>query len=274
MTIAKLALGFSIMRNSLYVLCSLLIIGLSVLVAKDLRADYLLGPGDVVRVSVYGQDDLTVEARVSESQTIPFPLVGSVAIGGVSPTAAQRLIAKSLRTGGFIKAPQVNVMVTEFNSQQVAILGQVKDPGRYAIRASERVLDMIAAAGGVDEEGDNRLIVVREDKSRQLVDLPKLFEDGDESQNFAVKGGDLIYVPRAPVFYVYGEVRDPGSYRLEREMTVIQAISVGGGLTSRGSDRGLKIKRRDAEGKVITVSADLVDTLQADDVILVEESIF
>ena len=274
MTIAQPSPKQLMCRRMRYVLSSLLALGLLMGAPKTLLANYQLGAGDVVRVSVYGQDDLTVEARISHSQTIPFPLIGSVAIGGMSTTAAQARIEERLRSGGFLKTPQVNVMVTEFNSQQVSILGHVKAPGKYAIRSSERIVDMIAAAGGVDSEGDTRVIVVRGDKSRQTIDLPKLFENGAASQNFTMKGGDMIYVPRAPVFYVYGEVRKPGSYRLERDMTVIQAISVGGGLTARGTDRDLKIKRRGSDGKVITLPAKLVDRLQADDVVLVDESIF
>lgn len=274
MEMAKLFKGYVRLQRTCHAVCLVLMIGLTALVPVGVHADYKLGSGDVVRISVYGQEDLTIETRIPDSQSIPFPLIGNIAIGGLSPTAAQALIADRLRSGGFVKAPQVNLMIAEFNSQQVSVLGHVKNPGQHTLRGSERVLDMIAAAGGVDERGDDRVIVVQKDKNRRVIDLPMLFENGDLSQNFAVADGDMIYVPRAPVFYVYGEVRQPGSYRLERDMTVMQAISVGGGLTARGTDSDLKIKRHDADGIVKTVPANLVDKLQSGDVILVKESIF
>jgi polysaccharide export outer membrane protein len=89
-----------------------------------------------------------------------------------------------------------------------------------------------------------------------------------------LENGDTVYVQRAPVFYIYGEVQRAGSYRLESTMTVMQAIAVGGGITARGTERGVTIRRKDGDGHFGTVTAPLTETLRADDVVYVRESLF
>ncbi len=244
------------------------------LLPADAVAEYRLGPGDVVRISVHGQEDLRLETRIHDSNTIAFPLIGKVEIGGLTPSAAEDLIAERLRSGGFVRAPNVSLMVTEFAGHRISVLGHVNNPGKYPMRGSERALDMVALAGGISPQGADRFVVVHADNTQEVVDLVALFQGGDVAQNLMVQGGDMIYVPQAPTFYVYGEVRRPGSYRLEREMTMIQALSVGGGLTPRGTDSRLDVKRRDQDGNVTTVRVELTDRVQSGDVIYVKESIF
>jgi polysaccharide export outer membrane protein len=136
------------------------------------------------------------------------------------------------------------------------------------------VLDLLAQAGGpVGMVAGEQATLIHQDGSKVTIDLHALFE-GDPTQNPVVTSGDTIYVPRAPQFYVYGEVQRPGFYRLERNMTVTQAISAGGGLTPKGSEHGLKVKRRDASGKEQEVSVKGPDLLQPDDVLSIRESWF
>jgi polysaccharide biosynthesis/export protein len=114
---------------------------------------------------------------------------------------------------------------------------------------------------------------LRRDGRSQVIDLEALFS-GDASQNPAVAHGDTINVPRAPRFYIYGEVQKPGAYRLDRNMTLSRAISAGGGLTARGSERRAVVKRRDKSGRELSASIDSSDPIREDDVLYVKESLF
>lgn len=236
--------------------------------------DYKLGAGDLVRINVFGSPDLTTDARVSQSGSITCPLIGSVQVAGMSTAQVEALLARRYSDGGFLKQPQISVLVAEFQSQKIAVLGHVGKPGQYPLRASSNVMDVLAEAGGLlaQTAGDTATIT-RSDGSKQDVDLVKLF-DGDPQQNVTMSGGDRIYIPKAPQFYVYGQVQKPGVYKLERNMTVSRAISASGGLTSKGTERRAIVKRRDAEGKEKEYSARGTDLLQADDILFIKESLF
>lgn len=240
-------------------------------------AETPLGPGDVVRLSVYGNPDLALETRISEAGTITFPLVGQVNIGGIPVAAAEKKIAGLLEAGGYLKKAQVNMIVTTLQSQQVAVLGYVNRPGRYPVEGRRSVLDLLAMAGGMSGEGGDTISLVRNRNgsvSKESVDIVQMVRSGQLSNNIDVAGGDVIYVERAPRFYITGEVQRPGAFKVERQMTVLQALSAGGGLTARGTDRGIKITRRDASGKPVVINAKHEDLVQVDDVITVKESWF
>jgi polysaccharide export outer membrane protein len=238
----------------------------------------VLGAGDTIRVTVFQNPDLTTETRVSERGTIAFPLIGEVALGGRTPTEAGAWIAEQLKQGNLLKSPQVNVSVLQLRSRQVSVLGHVARPGRYALDdTSSRLTDILALAGGIGPAGDDIVTVIatRGGKIQKLeVDVPGMYRSGDLSKNIEVGNGDTIFVQRAPVFYIYGEVQRAGAYRLEPDMVVMRALSLGGGLTPRGTDRGLKIHRRLPDGAVHKLDAKLTDTVQPDDVIYVRESLF
>jgi polysaccharide export outer membrane protein len=237
-------------------------------------SDYRLGPGDLLRISVFGSPELSGEVRVSESGNITYPLVGQVPVAGRSPTQVEAILVSQFTEGGYLRQPQVSVLVMEFRSQKVSVLGHVTKPGQYPLQSASRLLDMLAEAGGpINKEAADIATLVRKDGSKANIDLTALFS-GDPAQNHVVSGGDTIYVPRAPQFYVYGEVQQPGMYKLERGMTVSRAISAGGGLTTRGSERRVVIKRRDKEGKEQLYSVRGSDLLQADDVLMVKEGLF
>jgi polysaccharide export outer membrane protein len=163
-------------------------------------------------------------------------------------------------------------------SRQVSVLGQVARPGRYPLDdTSSNLTDILALAGGVSPGGDDNVTVMltRDGKTiKREINVPTMYRTGDLSRNIQLENGDTIFVQRAPVFYIYGEVQRAGSYRLEQAMTVMQALSVGGGVTPRGTDSGLKIRRRAPDGSFKTISAQLTDMVQADDVIYVRESLF
>ena len=248
-------------------------LGMSVVGATEV----LLGAGDVVKLSVYGSPDLSIETRVSESGHITFPLLGQVAVGGLSVAAAEKKIAGQLEKGGYIKRAQVNMLVTTLASQQVSVLGQVNRPGRYPVEGRRKVLDMLALAGGIHGDGGDMISLVRTrdgKTTRETIDVVDMVRKGELDKDYEVAGGDIIFVERAPRAYVTGEVSRPGPFRLERGMTVQQAISAGGGLSPRGSDNGIKVTRRDPSGKPVTLDVQASDTVQVDDVIVVRESWF
>lgn len=237
-----------------------------------------LGIGDSVRVTVFQYPDLTTEARVSQRGTITFPLIGEVKIDGLTPASAGSEIAKQLKRGKFLVNPQVHVVMTELRSRQVSVLGQVNKPGRYALdENSAKLTDILALAGGVSPLGADTVSVVlnRNGQPQKLeIDVAAMVRSGDLSKNIDIQHGDTIYVQRAPTFYIHGEVRRAGSYRYEENMTVMQAISVGGGLTERATERGINIARRGSNGKLQRIEVSLNDRIQPEDVIHVKEGWF
>jgi polysaccharide export outer membrane protein len=237
----------------------------------------LLGPSDVLKISVYGNADLALETRVSQNGNISFPLIGQVAVGGLATSAAERKIAGLLVDGGFVLKPQVNILVTAQQSQMVSVLGQVAKPGRYPIDGKHSLIDIVALAGGVMPEGGDKVVLIRNrngESSKEVVDLVEMVRSGDMNQDLDLQTDDVVFIERAPRFYIYGEVQKPGPYRLERDMTLLQVLAVGGGLSVRGTERGIRIKRRDADGKMQQFKARHDDLIQVDDVIYVKESFF
>jgi len=246
--------------------------------AQDRAPDYRLGAGDAIKISVFQNPDLTVETRVADSGIITYPLIGAVQLGGNTIPEAEKAIADKLREGGFVQKPQVNILLIQVRGNQASVLGMVSRPGRYPIETGNtRLSDMLATAGGAVPSGSDVVILsgIREGKPfRREIDVPALFGPERSNEDVLVAGGDVIYVHRAPVFYIYGEVQRPGPYRVEREMTVLQALVQGGGLTVRGTERSMRILRRGADGKVSEIAPEKSDLVRADDVIQVQESLF
>jgi polysaccharide export outer membrane protein len=234
-----------------------------------------LGMGDMVRITVFRNPDLTTEARVSERGTILFPMIGEVPVTGLTPSQAGARIADKLRSGKYVVNPEVNVSIAQVNSRQVSVLGNVNKPGRYPLDSvNVHLTDVLATAGGVNATGADMVTIVSNGNKKTDVDLAAMFRNGDLSKNIELQPGDTIYVHRAPMVYVYGEVQKGGAYRVEPHMTVMQAIALASGITPRGTERGVKLSRRDANGNVKKIDVALTDPVQPDDVIYVKESLF
>lgn len=240
--------------------------------------EYRLGPGDVVRVSVFQNPDLTLETRIGEGGMVSYPLLGSVRLGGNTVSQAEKLIADGLRSGNFVKQPQVSILVVQVRGNQASVLGQVNRPGRYPIEVADmRLSDILAVAGGINSSGADTLTLVgtRDGKPmRKEIDLPAMFRSSSRDNDVIVQNGDVIYVERAPVVYIYGEVQRPGALRLERDMTVMQALATGGGLNLRGTEKGLRVHRRAADGSLQVLTPKMDDVLVPGDVVYVRESLF
>ena len=241
-------------------------------------AEYRLGSGDAIKISVFQNPDMTLETRVSEAGTISFPLLGVVRIGGLSVSDAESRIAEGLRKGNFVKQPQVTILVLKVTGNQASVLGQVNQPGRYPLEVADtRLTDLLANARGVSPAGGDLLVLTgqRGGKPFRLeVDLPTLFGPNGREQDVVVLNGDVLWVERFPMIYIYGEVQKPGQIRLERGMTLLQGLAAGGGLTLRGTDRGIRVHRKDASGKVQEIKPGMDEPLKDGDVIFVRESLF
>lgn len=343
-------------------LCAMPLMFTTSAVAEE-KVDYLLGAGDSIRVNVFQNPEMTTETRVSENGTITYPLVGEIKVGGKTIQAAEQVVAQALIKGGFVKKPQVNIVLLQVRGNQVAVLGMVNRPGRYPLETfNTHLSEIIATAGGVTPVAGNGIAVLsgtrdgqpykyeldiaslflNEKKSEDVmvnngdviyvipgnqvsiigqvlrpgrfslesgkmnlvdalalsggmvptaadtvvitgmrdgqpfkreVDIPSLFLSKDTSDVFVVSG-DQIYVHRAPVYYIYGEVQRAASYRVERNMTVVQALAQGGGPTIRGTQRNIKLYRRDDAGKIEKTTPKMTELIKPDDVLYVEESLF
>lgn len=246
--------------------------------APGAPAEYRLGSGDVVRIVVFQNPDLTLETRITEAGVVSYPLLGVVALGGLSVTEAEKRVADGLRNGNFVKNPQVTMVVLQVRGNQASVLGQVNRPGRYPLEVAEmRLTEVLAMAGG-SAPGGSDLVVVSGTRGgqpfREVVDLPTLFALAGTGKDLVIANGDTVWVDRQPIVYIYGEVQRPGPMRLERDMTLLQALATGGGLTQRGTDKGIRVHRKGVDGKVQVIEPGMTDALREGDVVFVRESLF
>jgi len=246
--------------------------------AAEAPANYQIGAGDVLRITVYQSPDLTLEARVGENGSISYPLLGSVQVGGLTSAQAEAALTRGLRDGQFLQQPQVTVLLLQVRGNQASVLGLVNKPGRFPLDVvGMRLSELLALAGGL-APGANDIVTLsgeREGKPfRSEIDLPALYGRKPSGVDPVLRNGDVVFVDRPPVIYVHGEVQKPGSLRLERDMSVMQAVAACGGVTLRGTMRGLRVHRRDAAGKVQVLEMASSDRLQDGDVVFVRESLF
>ena len=241
-------------------------------------AEYRVGAGDVLRIVVFQNPDLTMETRVTDAGLVSYPLLGSLRLGGLTITAVEKLISDGLRNGNFVRQPQVTVALLQVRGHQVSVLGQVNRPGRYPLETADmRLTDVLATAGGTAVSGADVVVLSgqRDGKPFRLeVDLPTLFGEGGRDKDPVLLNGDVVWVERQPIVYIYGEVQRPGPMRLEREMTLLQALATGGGLTARGTEKGVRVHRKAADGNVTVITPGMTDKLREGDVVFVRESLF
>jgi len=243
-----------------------------------------LAPGDLLKISVYGNPDLTTLTRVLPNGTITFPLIGVVPVGGFSQAHAEETIAGKLRDGGFVKNAAVTIFVqerSEVPNASVTLLGQVLHSGTYTLDPEtagsvSTLVQLLAKAGGATALAADHCFLVRKENGqlkRQRVDLSDLINNGNIKADFVLNNGDVVLVPEMDVFYIYGEVQKPARYPLDRDMTVMQALSVASGLTPRGSVKGIELNRP-VGSEIKTFKSNLDDRMQPNDVVYVKTSVF
>lgn len=271
------------MRHLLYAACATLALALTFPVAAQ-GADpapagaLRMGAGDAIRITVYQSPDLSLETRLTDTGVISYPLLGRVSLAGLTPSEGEARIAEQLRKGDFVKNPQVSIVVTQVRANQVNVLGYVARPGRVPLDiAGMRLSEILALSGGVTSDGAESVLISGQRDGKpfsRTIDLPRIFTPEGRGDDIVMQPGDSVWVDRVPVVYLYGEVQRPGQVRMARGMSVMQALASAGGLTLRGTQRGLQLHRRGATGAVQTLSPGLNDTLRDGDVLYVQESLF
>lgn len=248
------------------------------LMAAD-TSEYVLGVGDVIRVTVYDHPDLAIESQIGAGGQVSFPLVGEVSLKNMTATQAEKLIANRLVEGKFLREAHVNVLVSQYKSLSVSVLGEVNRPGKYSLEGKTSLLEVLALAGGVSGNGGTQLVlmrnILRPNPERFEYQLDELMTvSTNKKPQPVLLSGDVIVVPKAEKFYIFGEVQRPGNYRLESQMTVMQALAAGGGFTQRANKNNLRLNRKNEGGSLQEKTVSMSDELKDGDVIFVKESLF
>lgn len=246
-------------------------------------SDYLLGAGDLLQVTVFESEELNCEVRVSSRGHVTLPLLGQVAVKGMSAREAEVHI-ENLYRERYLKDPHVSIFVKAHVSQRVTLLGQFKNPGTYDYPTKMRLMDVMALGGGLSEQAGRTAQVRRSaDADGQgggtyLIDLDKMIRQGKGELNIEINGGDMIFVPEAGMFFVDGAVRKPGAYHITRTTGISEALSLAGGMAAYADPEKVILIRHlgDGERQVLELDAHDIEVQQtpvADrDVILVKAS--
>ena len=248
--------------------------------------DYVVGPQDILTVTIWDQSDLSGKFGVDGDGTFSFPLIGRVKAGGLTLPEIEKELKTRLMQGYF-RNPQLSVAVEQFRSQRIFIVGEVRTPGTYPLTGDMTLIEAFARAGSATKEAAGQAVIVRAPAGRSSQPtLPgqqsesetvhislKELETGSLSKNVALRDGDTIFVPRAETVYLFGQVKTPGAYPIQKDTTVLQALSLAGGVSERGSTSRIRIVRL-VDGTKKEVNAKLSDGVQPGDTIIVLERYF
>ena len=244
------------------------------------QTDYMVGPQDVLSVTVFGEAELSGKYTVEQDGTFTYPQLGRIKAGVLSLRDLERELRTKL-ADGYLKNPQVAVAIDNYRSQRIVVIGEVRSPGEYQLNGEMSLLTALARAGSTTPTAGREVTVVRskrspkpgEDPSEVLkVDLSAL-QAGNMALNVSLRDGDTINVPRALSVFVAGQVKSPGAYAVESGATVLQVLSLAGGLTDRGSDSRIRIQRT-VSGKKVELNAKQTDNVTPGDTIIVRERFF
>lgn len=268
----------------------LLQIGLFLVLCAGLQAqqaDYVVGAQDVLTVTVYDQPDMSGKFKVETDGSFSFPLIGRVTAAGLTLRAIEEDVRKRL-SDGYLRNPQVTAAVETYQSQRIFIMGEVRSPGAYGLTGDMTVIEALSRAGSTTAAAGDEVMIVRSKTGSQATGplTPGQSADADiirvnlremqlgvMSQNVSLRDGDTLVVPKAQAVYVFGQVRAPGAYPAEKGTTVLQALSLAGGVTDRGSTSRLVIVRT-VDGKKKELKAKLSDTVEPGDTLIVKERFF
>lgn len=245
-------------------------------------ASDVIGEGDQLLITVFGQPDLTADVTIGESGIITLPLVGTVEVKGRTATEIAATFAKKLEQGQYIKNPRVSIKVIQQLSRTFSVLGEVLRPGRYPLTGQISILEALSLAGGVSQKAEKSLRILRREPGKPASELQeyasvKLELDATKlAPELAqkIQPNDVLFVPQLKNFYVYGEVRRPGMYPMEDDLNVMRVLSIGGGVTERGSVRRIIIHRKTDSGELREISAGIADRVLPGDVVFINERIF
>lgn len=235
----------------------------------SLADGYIIGVGDVIQVAVLGRAEFNVRVQVQNDGTIQLPYLLSVLARDSTVLQLRDLIRQRLKAGGFYTDPAVEVGVVGFTARYVTILGEVAQPGLLPIDRTYRVSEVLAKVGGVRATSDDRVLLRRATGEELSLSVQEVAIGGPDRDPI-VNPGDKIYIAAAPTFYIYGQIASPGSYKVERDMTLRQALARGGGLTERGSDKRIKMFRNGQEVRRVPLS----EPIKGGDTVVIGERLF
>lgn len=229
--------------------------------------EYKVGPDDVLSISIFEWEEKektkTLELRVSETGIISLPSVGPLRVVDRSVQEIQRLIEKALVMKDVLQNPRVGVWVSEFAARKISVIGAVSKPGEYSIHQNvSSILTMLSVAGGPRDDAANTAYVIRVDPesqstSRIKVDLEGLLHNMSSDLNLLLVPNDVVYVPVAPKVFVYGAVNHPGAFAFQRQMRILEAVALAGGLTSFANSSDVTLIRRADDGSEQLYHAEL-----------------
>jgi polysaccharide export outer membrane protein len=249
--------------------------------------DYRIGPGDKIDISVFGHEDLKGTFEVRKDGALTFPLIGDVQAAGKTLPEIDAQITETLGRD-YIVAPEVSVEIRESMSRWVTIIGAVRNPARYALKADMRLIDLLAAAGGLTGEAGPEILITRTDSvtaaQQQIgVEIDSLYGRDNLEANIALQPGDIVTIGQQQVFYIRGEVNRPGPYAVTNELTLLQAIGVAGGLSQFANRRNVELLRAGADHRAERIIVNLKGIesgkepdimLRPNDIIIVPRRIF
>jgi polysaccharide export outer membrane protein len=248
--------------------------------------DYVIGPQDVLTIQVFDQADLGGKYTVETDGTFTFPMVGRVKAGGLTLRSFENELKAKL-ADGYFRDPQVTVAIEQYRSQRVFVMGEVRQPGPVALTGGMTLIEALARAGSTNSTASGVVSIVRtiqgtangpvmpgQSAATEVFRASiRELEGGQLAQNIELRDGDTIFVPRAETVYVFGQVKTPGAYGIQVGTTVLQALSLAGGVTDQGAMNRIKIVRID-NGTKKELKVNLTDTLQPGDTIIVPQRFF
>ena len=239
------------MQRSHKSLLSLALMAVFACAAVAQQESLLIGPGDLVQIHVFDTPELDQSVRVTDAGTIPLTMGGDIRISSQTPAEASRNIEKVLKDGRFLLHPRVSVVVTQYATQKVAVIGEVKAPGAYPIDTPRSVIDVLSLAGGLNELADRKITIERHGNHEKLSYFMANHADTALDSAVMVAPGDTIYVPKAGLVYVLGDVARPGGYTMtnnDAEITVLQLVARAGGTSHSAVPANARLIRKTATG--------------------------
>jgi polysaccharide export outer membrane protein len=261
--------------------CSLVLLAVLVGGGAPLAQEYTIGPGDVLKITVWGHDDLSKDYPVALDGRVPFPLIGSVQAAGLTTSELAKRV-RDLLEKDYLVNPQVIVAVRDYLSTKVHVMGEAEKPGLFYLTGPTTLLEILSKAGGLSRTAGKDLVLVRTETGKGTgagvaastvllrLDLRKI-QAGDVKENILLQNGDMMFVPKGSAFFVLGEVTKAGTFALDKETSVLEAITLAGGFNGTAAPSGVKVLRRAPDGKQETISLDLSGAVPRDKAFRVED---
>jgi len=265
------------MKRSLLSLSLLLVLLHAGVTLAASSASYRVGEGDLLLIKVYDMEDLSTTVRVDADGQIGFPLIGQINVDNLTIQQVRDLISNRLADGYLIN-PQVSVLIQEYRSNKVVIIGEIMRPGLYELQGEMSLLELISRAGGLTANAGVSVRIRHEKplngQQEVLVDLNDLLGQPSANVDVILTNNDNVFVSKAGLVYVTGEVSKPDAYKIKEGTTIIQAITMAGGFSKLASKNKVKLVRTVDGQETVIERVPMKELVQPNDVIVVPESFF